>query len=228
MHDSELFASPASRRHRAMPALPCRAHPVRRRRPLPALLWLALLALPASAIAHTGVLGAHHHDFMAGFLHPLTGADHLAAMLAVGLWSALIARKAWPDLLWAPLGFASLLLIGALVGVAGVALPAVEPILAASLLVIGLLVFTRTALPGLAAAALVGAFAVFHGVAHGQELGGVSGGSAALAGMLLATALLHAAGIAIAWALRTRHAWLPRTAGALVALFGTGLLVQLA
>jgi urease accessory protein len=96
---------------------------------------------------------------MAGLLHPLTGADHLAAMVAVGLWSALVARRAWPDLLWAPLGFAALLLAGAVLGLAGVGMPAVEPMIAASLLVLGLLVATRVRLPGLAAAALVGVFA---------------------------------------------------------------------
>src|SRR5262245_47026252 len=155
---------------------------------------LALLAaLPLAASAHTGVDGGMHHGFADGFLHPMTGVDHLAAMVAVGLWSALTARRAWPDLLWAPLGFAAMLLAGALVGLAGVQLPAVEPMIAASLLVLGLLVATQRRLPALAAASLVGAFAVFHGVAHGQELAGESGAALTLAGMLAATVLLHVA-----------------------------------
>jgi len=105
------------------------------------------LALPPScrcvASAHTGVDGGHDHGFVTGFLHPLTGADHLAAMVAVGLWSALTARRAWPDLLWAPLGFAVMLLVGAIAGLTRVQLPAVEPMIAASLLVVGLLVATQ-------------------------------------------------------------------------------------
>jgi len=188
------------------------------------VLALMLAALPLAASAHTGVDAGLHHGLVSGFLHPLTGADHLAAMVAVGLWSALTARRAWPDLLWAPLGFASMLLAGALAGLAGVQLPAVEPMIAASLLVLGLLVLTQRRLPPLAAAALVGVFAVFHGIAHGQELAGESGAALTLAGMLAATVLLHAAGIAAGWALRHGHRWLPRIAGAAVALFGVALL----
>ncbi|MDM0082218.1 HupE/UreJ family protein [Variovorax sp. J31P179] len=188
------------------------------------VLALMLAALPLAASAHTGVDAGLHHGLVSGFMHPLTGADHLAAMVAVGLWSALTARRAWPDLLWAPLGFASMLLAGALAGLAGVQLPAVEPMIAASLLVLGLLVLTQRRLPPLAAAALVGVFAVFHGIAHGQELAGESGAALTLAGMLAATVLLHAAGIAAGWALRHGHRWLPRIAGAAVALFGVALL----
>ncbi|MGJ7484833.1 HupE/UreJ family protein [Variovorax sp. LT2P21] len=196
---------------------------------LPSLAAAALGALPLLASAHVGADGAAHHDigFAQGFLHPFTGMDHLAAMVAVGLWSALIARSD-RDVLWAPVGFAAMLLAGALVGLAGVQVPAVEPMIAASLLVIGLLVVTRLRLPGPAAAALVGVFAVFHGVAHGHELASGHGAPLAIAGMVLATALLHAGGIAIGWALRQRTVWLPRVAGAAVALFGAALLAPLA
>ena len=196
---------------------------------LPSVATAALGALPLLASAHVGADGAAHHDigFVQGFLHPFTGMDHLAAMVAVGLWSALIARSA-RDVLWAPVGFAAMLLAGALVGLAGVQVPAVEPMIAASLLAIGLLVVTRLRLPGPVAAAVVGAFAVFHGVAHGYELSGDHGAGLAIGGMVLATALLHAGGIAIGWALRRRTVWLPRVAGAAVALFGAALLAQLA
>ena len=196
---------------------------------LPSLAAVAIGALPLLASAHTGVDGAAHHDtgFVQGFLHPFTGLDHLAAMVAVGLWSALIARSA-RDMLWAPLGFAAMLLAGALVGLAGVRVPGVEPMIATSLLVIGLLVATRLRMPGPVAAVVVGAFAVFHGVAHGYELSGDHGAAAAVAGMVAATATLHAAGIAIGWTLRQRGAWLPRATGAAIALFGAALLTQLA
>lgn len=190
-------------------------------------LALVATALPLAATAHVGVDGAAHHSagFAQGFLHPFTGLDHLAAMFGVGLWSALVARGA-RDLVWAPLGFAAMLLAGALLGMAGTQVPAVEPMIAASLLVIGLLVVTRLRLPGPVAAAVVGAFAVFHGVAHGHELAGATGAAAAIAGMVLATVLLHGAGIAIGWTLRERSALLPRVAGGAVALFGAVLLAQ--
>ncbi len=92
-------------------------------------------------------------------------------MVAVGLWSALAARSAGRDLLWGPVGFAAMLLVGAVLGLQGVALPAVEPMIAASLLVTGLLVVSRLRVPGLVAALGVGVFAVFHGVAHGYRAG---------------------------------------------------------
>ncbi|RZI63447.1 MAG: HupE/UreJ family protein [Variovorax sp.] len=201
---------------------------MRRHRFTSTLAALLLAALPLAAAAHTGADADMHHGFMAGLLHPLTGPDHLAAMVAVGLWSALAARRAWPDLLWAPLGFALMLLAGALLGLAGVQLPAVEPMIAASLLVLGLLVVTQRRLPPMAAATLVGAFAVFHGLAHGQELAGESGAAVALAGMLAVTVLLHAAGLTIGWALRHANRWVPRIAGAAVAVFGVALLGGLA
>jgi len=196
-------------------------------RALRALLALAA-ALPAAAFAHTGVDGHTHLDFFTGLLHPLTGMDHLAAMVAVGLWSALAARRAGPELLWGPLGFAGMLLLGALLGLQGVQLPAVEPMIAASLLATGLLVVTRWHVPGIAAALIVGVFAVFHGLAHGYELAGAPSAWATLSGMLAATALLHLVGLGAGWALRSANAWLPRAAGAVVALFGVTLLAQLA
>jgi urease accessory protein len=161
-------------------------------------------------------------------MHPLLGLDHLAAMVAVGLWSALAARKAGPELAWGPVGFAGMLLVGAVLGLQGVAVPAVEPMIAASLLVTGLLVVSRWRVPGLVAAAGVGLFAVFHGVAHGQELAGQASAWPTLAGMLAATALLHGAGLAAGWALRQRTVWISRAAGMAVALMGGALLAQMA
>ncbi len=198
-----------------------------------ALFLIAACALPIGAGAHPGhetgdMALSHASAFVGGFLHPLTGLDHLAAMVAVGLWSALAARRAWPDLLWAPLGFAAMLLAGALLGLQGVQLPAVEPMIAASLLVTGLLVLTRWRVPGMAAAALVGVFAVFHGLAHGYELAGDANALPVVAGMLAATLLIHAAGVAAGWALRHANVWLPRLAGAGVAVFGLALLTRLA
>ncbi len=185
-------------------------------------------ALPLAARAHVGADGGGHHHFLAGFVHPLQGADHLAAMLAVGLWSALAARRAGPDLLWAPLGFAFMLLCGALMGLAGLALPAVEPMVAASVLVLGLLVATRLHLGAMPAFTLVGGFALFHGLAHGQELLRSGHAVPMLAGMLCATVMLHGSGMAVGWALRRSGTWLPRLLGACIAILGLNLIAQMA
>jgi urease accessory protein len=191
-----------------------------------ALRWAlpCLLATgSALALAHTGNDGAEHHGIAdaaaAGFAHPFTGLDHLAAMVALGVWSALTARRVW----LAPLAFASALLVGALLGFAGLGLPAVEPMIAASLLVLGLLVASRAVLPAVLGMAIAASFALFHGLAHGQELNGPFG-AWALAGMVTATALLHTSGIALGLAMKRSPVWLPRIAGAGVALFGVSLL----
>ena len=195
------------------------------RRALP-LFAMPLLALPLAASAHVGSDAGSHHGFIAGLLHPLTGVDHLAVMLAVGLWAALSARRAWPDLLAAPLGFAGMLLFGAVLGLNGFSLPYVEPMIAVSLLALGLLVATRWAVNGLAAAALVGFFALFHGVAHGQEFGASAQAWATLAGMVTATLLLHLGGVLLGWKLRQAPRWMPRLAGSALLLLGAGLLSQ--
>ncbi|MFZ2306937.1 MAG: HupE/UreJ family protein [Rhodoferax sp.] len=198
-----------------------------RSRFLNAIFLLAIYAISTRASAHIGVHDIAQTGFWTGFVHPLTGLDHLAAMVTVGLWSALAARRAGPELLWGPMGFASLLLVGAVMGLQGVALPAVEPMIAASLLLLGLLVVTRRRMPGVTAAALVGAFAIFHGVAHSTELAEAGNAWQTLAGMLAATFLLHATGLGLGWALRSANAWLPRVVGTAVAVFGSALLLQL-
>jgi urease accessory protein len=182
------------------------------KRGLPAL---ALAALSFSASAHVGADAGAHHGFLAGFLHPITGLDHLAAMLAVGVWSAMTTTRIWA----APLAFALTLLAGALLAQAGVTFPAIEPMIAASMLVVGLLLAARVQLPAVAGSVLVGAFALFHGAAHGQELAGAG----ALLGMVVGTALLHVAGMGIGLLMRQRSVWLPRVTGAAVALFGLNM-----
>jgi urease accessory protein len=191
------------------------------------LATATLLSLPALTLAHVGAdAGGHHDGFRTGFMHPFTGTDHLVAMLAVGVWSALAAAQTgWRSLAAAPLSFAALLLLGAVLALGGLSLPAVEPMIAVSLLVLGLLVATRQALPMAAGAALVGGFALFHGAAHGSELAG----GAALAGMVLATVLLHGAGLWIGLLIsrqrRERSVWLARAAGLASAAFGAALLL---
>lgn len=175
------------------------------------LLTLVLLSLGSAANAHTGADAGAHHGLFAGFAHPFTGLDHLAAMLAVGLWSAGTAQRRW----LAPLGFVTLLVLGATLGLA---LPAVETMIAVSLLACGLLLMSPWRAP--AGAALLAGFALFHGAAHGQELGG----SWALAGMAAGTAALHGLGIALGIQMHQRSIWLPRATGLIVAALGVGLL----
>ena len=184
----------------------------------------ATLLLPALVLAHTGVDGAHAHGALfSGLLHPFTGADHLAAMLALGVWSALAVRPVW----LAPIAFVLMLAAGALASFAGLAVPMVEPMIAASLLVIGLLVLSRRSLPVVFAASLAGLFAFFHGAAHGGELAAL-GQWLALAGMLVSTALLHVTGIALGRFVFAQHRWLSTAAGGAVALLGSALLLRLA
>jgi urease accessory protein len=198
---------------------------------LQALVLTVAAVLPVFVFAHTGEGVPHDHGtqsavavFGAGFSHPFTGLDHLAAMLAVGLWSAL--TQTGRRMLAAPFAFAGLLLAGALTGFAladeGFQVPGVEPMVAASVLVLGLAAAARWRLGTTMSAALVGAFAVFHGLAHGAELQG----GAALAGMVLATALLHAGGLAIGMKLRSSAPVWSRAAGGAIALLGLGLLAR--
>ena len=188
------------------------------------LFLIAGLTLSTMARAHVGTDLAEHHSLglVDGFLHPFTGLDHLAAMIAVGFWSALSTRRVW----LAPLAFANMLLVGALMGMAGFALPAVEPLVAATVLALGLLIATRAQVPGVVAAALAGSFAVFHGMAHGAEFAGSSPVDV-LVGMVAGTLVLHVAGLAAGLALRGHSVWWPRLAGAAVALWGGALLASL-
>lgn len=195
------------------------------------IIPLALTSLPVAAFAHMGEQ-AHTHglanSFLQGFAHPFTGADHLAAMLAVGAWSALTFPRlgsAWR----VPAAFVALLVAGAVAGLAGLWVPGVEPMIAASVLVLGLLVAVQEQMPWVLAAALAGVFAFFHGAAHGQELSGNAGLAAlgALAGMALGSALLHVAGMVAGHGIMQRRQWLARLAGAATALLGAALLVRL-
>ena len=195
---------------------------------LKALLVLLITAgASASALAHTGVDTHQHMGFMFGFLHPFTGLDNMAVMLAIGLWSALIAQKFGREMLWGPLAFANMLLVGAALGLEGVNVPAVEPMIAASLVAAGLLVLTKLPLRGVGAAMLAGTFALFHGLAHGYELADNVNAFQALAGMVSATVLLHTLGLALGWSLRGANLWVPRLIGGVVAASGSALLLQL-
>ena len=177
-----------------------------------------MLSAPLWAHAHAAHDVTSFSGLLDGLIHPFSGLDHLAAMLAVGLWSATAVRPVWV----APLAFVLMLSIGALLGFAGVQVLAVEPMIAASLLVIGLLMASRQALGWGAAASIAGVFALFHGAAHGAELSGNH--AIALLGMVLSTGLLHGVGVLIGRMLFSHQTWLQRSTGAALALLGSALL----
>ncbi|RRY10112.1 HupE/UreJ family protein [Brucella anthropi] len=156
------------------------------------LLIAVLLSLMAGpAFAHLNP--AEHGSFAAGFTHPLSGADHILAMVAVGLWASMLGGRA---LVVVPLSFVGVMLLGFVAALGGVSLPYVEPVILASVIVLGLLVAMAFRASTLTAALIVGFFAFFHGYAHGGEIGSAAFLSYG-AGFALATALLHAAGIGV-------------------------------
>jgi urease accessory protein len=182
-------------------------------------LALGLAAASGTAFAHPGHESA---SFITGFAHPFGGLDHLLAMLAVGLYAARQSGTAWRAL---PAGFVLAMLAGAGLGAAGIALPAVETGIAASVLVLGLLIALAARLALGAALPLVAAFAVFHGHAHHAEMGGASLATY-VAGFVLATALLHGIGYALARWMPQTAVWqrMQRMAGGAIAATGAVLL----
>lgn len=149
-----------------------------------------LAAIPGAALAHAGHEAGR---FMTGALHPLGGLDHVLAMVAVGLWAAQAGGRA----LWAmPAAFVGAMLAGGALGLAGLPLPAVEPMILASIVLLGALVALAVRLPMAAGLALLALFGLAHGHAHGAE-GPASGLVAYAAGFALATLALHLAGIGL-------------------------------
>ncbi len=179
---------------------------------------LALLLAPTLALAHPG-----HGDngLVAGISHPIGGLDHLLAMVAVGLWAAQQQGAAR----WAlPCTFVGTMLVGGLLGFAGLELPALESGIAASVLALGLAVALAVRPPLALAMTATALFALFHGVAHGLELPEMSSPWAYATGFVAATAALHAAGYAVVRMLPQAAAPLVRMAGAASAAAGVWLL----
>jgi urease accessory protein len=148
--------------------------------------------LPTAALAHPGLGDAH--GFAHGFAHPLGGFDHVLAMVAVGLFAWQLGGRA---LALVPATFVLVMAAGGALGMAGVAVPGVEIGITASVIVLGAIVALRVKPPLAIATGLVALFAIFHGHAHGTEMPLDAAGAYYAAGFLLATALLHAGGIAL-------------------------------
>lgn len=180
------------------------------------VLSLFVILAAGSAQAHSGHGSAD--GFSSGFLHPFLGLDHVVAMVAVGLWGAVLGAPA----LWLlPVVFPMVMAFGGALGVAGTLLPAVEVGIALSGMVLGLLVAFAVKAPLWVAAVIVGVFAIFHGHAHGTELPAAADPVAYAVGFVIATGILHLAGIAIGhlWS-RPWGAWAVRGTGVVVAAAG--------
>jgi len=184
------------------------------------ILFATLLVLGATpAFAHPG--HGLTDSFAAGVAHPLSGLDHIAVMVAVGLWAALKGGRA----LWVwPAAFVGVMLIGGALGMMHVALPFVEPGILASVVVLGLMVALAVDLSVWTGATIVAVFALLHGHAHGTEVAENIGGIEYMAGFALATATLHGVGIGFAQLMaRAQLRPLIRVAGVACVLIGAGL-----
>ncbi|HEU0071553.1 MAG TPA: HupE/UreJ family protein [Alphaproteobacteria bacterium] len=179
----------------------------------------ASIAGPALAHVEGGMAGG----LVSGFIHPLTGADHIAAMVAVGIWGAFLGRPA----IWLlPIVFPLVMTIGGALGVMGVDLPGVEEGIAGSAIVLGLAVALAARPPLWLAAVVVGIFAIFHGHAHGTELPEAADPIAFAVGFVVATGLLHLAGIAIGLLVRWPAGRIAvRGAGGVIAVAGVAFLL---
>ena len=181
-------------------------------------IWFAAFALviiPSLGQAHPGH-GAG--GFLHGIEHPFGGLDHILAMVAVGLWAAQLGGRAF---YLVPLSFVSVMILGGLMGVAGIQVPFVEEGILTSILILGLLIAAAVRVPLWASVMIVACFAVFHGFAHGAEMPSSSSGLGYGAGFVLATATLHAIGMGLGVAMgRTPWPKLTRLAGTVIIMAG--------
>lgn len=181
-----------------------------------ALVSVAVLGWASAAFAHVGSAAAG--GFLTGFRHPISGPDHVLAMVAVGLWGAQLGSPA----IWLlPVAFPMVMAVGGMLALMGVPLPGIEVGIAASAIVLGAAVTFEVRPPLGVAAAVVGFFALFHGHAHGTELPAGEDALLYSLGFVIGTGCLHAAGIAVGIV----HQWswgrsLLRIAGAGIALSG--------
>ena len=176
----------------------------------------------ASAHSGEGITGG----FLSGLAHPVFGWDHVVAMVAVGLWGAVLGRPA----IWIlPIVFPLVMAIGAAMGVAGIPVPFIETGIALSGVLLGLMILFMIKAPMAIAAVLVGLFAIFHGHAHGTELPEAANPIAYAVGFVIATGLLHLAGIVIGTLMASEMGkWVVRAGGALIALVGAAFLFGIA
>ncbi|MBN2802625.1 MAG: HupE/UreJ family protein [Deltaproteobacteria bacterium] len=179
-----------------------------------------ILLFAETAFSHsTGdIASASGGGFLAGFLHPVSGLDHVVAMVAVGLWGAFLGAPA----IWLlPVVFPMVMAFGGVLGIAGVPVPAVEILIAISGIVLGIMVATKAKPPIYVAAIIVGIFAIFHGYAHGEELPEAAEPLAYSIGFVSATGLIHIGGISLGLLTKWKSGLLAiRILGGLICLVG--------
>ncbi|MBD9444066.1 HupE/UreJ family protein [Rhizobium sp. RHZ01] len=190
-----------------------------------AALAVCVLA-PSLAFAHTGT--GQTVGFAHGFTHPVSGLDHVLAMILVGVLAWQLGGRA----LWlVPTTFVSVMAIGGALGMMGISVPFVEAGIAFSVIVLGAVVALDIRASLAIAAGVVGLFAIFHGHAHGSEMPAAAAGIAYAAGFMLATSVLHIAGIIIGYLIgkisEQQGAIVMRSAGGIAALAGIGLFTGL-
>lgn len=183
------------------------------------LFAVAAVLLPSFAYAHAGV--GETSGFLHGLTHPASGLDHVCAMLAVGIWAAQMGGRS----LWAvPLTFVGVMALGGILAMSGIGLLFVEQGILLSVLLLGVLIAASVRLPLWLSGGMVGTFALWHGHAHGAEVSELASGIGYALGFMLATALLHAAGIAFGLGMqRISRERLVQAVGAGIALCGVYL-----
>jgi urease accessory protein len=185
-----------------------------------ALASASLISDPVAAHSGTGLSGGWAN----GFTHPLSGIDHLLAMIAVGLWGAFLGR---PLIYVLPVIFPTMMVVGAVLGMLAVPLPPVEIGIALSVLMLGSCIALAIRLPIWAACPIVALFAIFHGDAHGKELPSAADPVSYSAGFVLASGLLHVSGIALgSLTARPIGALATRSVGGLIAIGGAWFLLR--
>jgi urease accessory protein len=181
---------------------------------------LVLVGLHSAALAHVGFHPAGLGD---GLAHPISGLDHILAMVAVGLWASQLGRPAWWLL---PLTFPVVMAFGALLGFAGVTLPWTEIGIGVSVLVLGLMIAFALRPSIVVSIVLIALFALVHGYAHGAELPASASALAYGIGFVAATLVLHAIGLAFGWFANSAGGRLAmRATGTVIAVAGFVLLV---
>jgi urease accessory protein len=181
---------------------------------------LVLVGLHSAALAHVGFHPAGLGD---GLAHPISGLDHILAMVAVGLWASQLGRPAWWLL---PLTFPVVMAFGALLGFAGVTLPWTEIGIGVSVLVLGLMIAFALRPSIVVSIVLIALFALVHGYAHGAELPASASALAYGIGFVAATLVLHAIGLAFGWFANSAGGRLAmRATGTVIAVAGVVLLV---
>ena len=188
------------------------------------MICLFTLVISSPAFAHISEEGLKG-GFISGYIHPLLGWDHVAAMVAVGIWGAFLGRRA----IWVlPIVFPFIMVIGGILGMLGVPVPFIVPGIALSSIIIGLAIAFKWQAPLSIASIIVGLFAIYHGYAHGQNLPAASNPIAFALGFVLGSGTLHFIGIL--FSLLDRYKWgikALQLGGVIIALVGLAVLTGL-